>query len=61
MLMKEDFSRALLEGENMKTRKYVEVKLKRGRRISPQMQEDLLRFYGFKIITGSKGRIKEEN
>ena len=61
MLMAEDFSEAFFEGENMKTRKYVEVKLKRGRHISPQMQQDLLRFYGFKVVTGSKGRMKEEN
>ncbi len=58
--MKKNFLAAL--GEGMKTRKHIfEVKMKRGRQISTKMQEDLLRFYGFKVVAKGKGKTKEEN
>ena len=56
-----EFLNPLAEDENMRARKIVEVKLRKGRHVSLQMQQDLLRFYGFKVVTGSKGRMKEEN
>jgi len=47
--------------EKIKVGKYKEVRLGRGREISPHLQQDLLRFYGFKIITRGRGKAKEEN